>query len=452
MTLSTPQELAKLAALADEKNASSRKVKQLEDRIAKLTAVNGIDVGEEFDADLKSITDTESENICSAFAEGSFQYLFWKQQMEARSATGPQQRRWHPLLIKWCLNLEMISSAAYNNLRTSGMFILPSERTLRDYSNVVKSGEGYQMGVLRQLHDEARMGLDEIPAHRQFVGIVVVELYIKSDLVYDRYSSRVIGFVNLSTVDQQIAALEQSTFPTVATRVRTVMVTGILFRLNFPLANFSTAGITSISLFDILWTAVQHLKRCDFTVVFQTANGSSPNRRYFCMHRDPAAAFKIVYKAINPYSAMSGRAIYFFADPPHLMKTTQNCLANSGSHTFSHNMWNGMDITWKHLLQLQDALRHCSRQSGGLTIGHKLKTDFHLTSYSKMRVNLTVQILSHTTSEALKYYGIQGSAATQTLLRFMDRFFDMLNVRSKVKQYRRGRTTLRCMNRQMTVS
>ena len=164
------------------------------------------------------------------------------------------------------------------------MLILPSKRTLRDYSNVVKSGEGYQMGVLRQLYDEARMGLDKIPAHRKFVGIVVDEIYIKSDLVYDRYSSRVIGFVNLGTVDQQLAALEQSTFPTVATRVLTVMVRGIFFQLNFPLANFPTAGITSVSLFDILWTAVQHLERCDFTVVFQTADGSSPNRRYFHMH------------------------------------------------------------------------------------------------------------------------------------------------------------------------
>lgn len=155
-------------------------MRQLEDRIAKLTAVNGIDVGEELDADLASIMDTESEKVCSAFAEGSFQHLFWKQQMEARSATSPQQRRWHPLLIKWCLNLRMISSAAYHNLRTSGMLILPSERTLRDYSNVVKSGEGYQMGVLHQLYDEARMGLDEIPVHRQFVGIAVDEIYIKS--------------------------------------------------------------------------------------------------------------------------------------------------------------------------------------------------------------------------------------------------------------------------------
>ena len=128
------------------------------------------------------------------------------------------------------------------------------------------------------------MGLDKIPVHRQFVGIAVDEIYIKSDLVYDRHSSRVIGFFNLGAVDQQLAVLEQSSFPTAATRVLTVMVRGIFYRLNFPLANFPTAGITSVSLFDILWPAVEHLERCDFTVVFQTADGSSPNRRYFRMH------------------------------------------------------------------------------------------------------------------------------------------------------------------------
>ena len=33
-------------------------------------------------------------------------------------------------------------------------------------------------------------------------------------------------------------------------------------------------------------------------------------------------------------------------------------------------------------------------------------------------------------SEAMKFYHIPGSAATQTFMLFMDRFFDMLNVRS----------------------
>ena len=324
------------------------------------------------------------------------------------------------------------------------MLLLPSERTLRDYSNVVKSGDGFKMEVLEQLYNEARMGKDEIPGHRQFVGIAVDEIYIKSDLVYDRHSARVIEFVNLGAVDEQLAAFEQSSFPAIATRVLTVMVRGIFYRLNFPLANFPTAGVTSINLFGILWQAVELLERCDFTVVFETADGSSPNQSYFCMHRNPASASEVAHKAINPYSATGRKAIFFFVGPPHLMKTTRNCLANSGSHTLSRHLWNEMDISWKHLLQLQDALRHCAQQSGGLSIGYKLKREhFHLTSYSKMRVNLAVQILSRTTSEALRYYGIQGSAATQTLLLFMDRFFDMLNVRSKDESVRKRKDDLK---------
>ena len=120
---------------------------------------------------------------------------------------------------------------------------------------------------------------------------------------------------------------------------------------------------------------------------------------------------------------LGNQSLCFFADSPHLMKMTRNCLANFGSCTFSCIMWNGTDITWKHLLQLQDAPQHCSRQSGGLTIGLKLEREhFYLTSYYKMRVNLAVQILSHATSEALTYYRIQGSAATQILRRFLDRY------------------------------
>lgn len=127
----------------------------------------------------------------------------------------------------------------------------------------------------------------------------------------------------------------------------------------------------------------------------------------------------MAHKAINPYSATGGKAI-FFVDPPHLMKTTHNCLANSGRHTLSRHLWNKMDISWKYLLQLQNALRHFAQQSGGLSIGYKLKREHvHLTSYFKMRVNLAVQILIHTTSEALHYYGIESSAATQTSLIFI---------------------------------
>ncbi len=58
-----------------------------------------------------------------------------------------KQMRWHPMMIRWCLNLKLLSSSAYHSLRTSGFIKLPSERTLRDYTNYFKSKEGFQPEV-----------------------------------------------------------------------------------------------------------------------------------------------------------------------------------------------------------------------------------------------------------------------------------------------------------------
>ena len=77
--------------------------------------------------------------------------------MKALSCKDPSQHRWH-LLIKWCLNMKLISSAAYHNLQASGMLVLPSEQMLWDYSNVVKARKGFTLAVIQQLFDEARQG------------------------------------------------------------------------------------------------------------------------------------------------------------------------------------------------------------------------------------------------------------------------------------------------------
>ena len=113
-------------------------------------------------------------NATEAFTECSFQKLFWEEQKKAVSCKDPRQRRWSPLMIKWCLNLRMTSTGAYYNLRTSGMLVLPSERTLRDYSNVVKGGEGFNLAVIQQLFDEARSGHISISYHRRYAYIYSV--------------------------------------------------------------------------------------------------------------------------------------------------------------------------------------------------------------------------------------------------------------------------------------
>lgn len=88
-----------------------------------------------------------------------------------------------------------------------------------------------------------------------FVGIIFDELYIREDLVLDKHSSKVIGFVNLGAINRQLSALEvdrlQSPHP-VATCILTVMVRGIFSEINFLLANFPTAGIRPTILHEIM--------------------------------------------------------------------------------------------------------------------------------------------------------------------------------------------------------
>ena len=72
------------------------------------------------------------------------------------------------------------------------------------------------------------------------------------------------------------------------------------------------------------------LSRLSFRVLGTTCDGLSANRRLFKLH-DPTS--EIVYKVCNPYAA-DERSLYFFSDPPHLMKMVRNAWASD-----KRNLW-----------------------------------------------------------------------------------------------------------------
>ena len=67
-------------------------------------------------------------------------------------------------------------------------------------------------------------------------------------------------------------------------------------------------------------------------------DGATPNRKFFKMHGNGS---KLIYKTPNIYSDDPGGEIYFFADVPHLLKTTRNCWSNSFAHLWSRALWVG---------------------------------------------------------------------------------------------------------------
>ena len=65
-----------------------------------------------------------------------FMKLFWEEQQKYVQSSSKSSIRYHPMIIKYCLNLAAKSSSTYSNLRYdsksgSGILLLASLRTLR---------------------------------------------------------------------------------------------------------------------------------------------------------------------------------------------------------------------------------------------------------------------------------------------------------------------------------
>ena len=67
-----------------------------------------------------------------------FMKFFWEEQQKYLNASCKTSIRYHPVIIRYCLALQVKSAAAYNEIcydekTGTGFVVLPSQRRLRDY-------------------------------------------------------------------------------------------------------------------------------------------------------------------------------------------------------------------------------------------------------------------------------------------------------------------------------
>ena len=176
--------------------------------------------------------------------------------------------------------------------------------------------------------------------------LIMDEMHIREDLVYDKHTGiyvriskqpivynilslgGVVGFVNIGDnnhlVEYEKTVTEDEGKEEIAKSMMVIMVRGLFSKLKFPYAQFPCSSICGYHLYDIFWEAVERLERCGLRVVACTCDGLAANRTFFKLHGDE----RQMYKALNPYSE-DKRYIFFFSDPPHLMKTTRNCWSST---------------------------------------------------------------------------------------------------------------------------
>jgi hypothetical protein len=169
-----------------------------------------------------------------------------------------------------------------------------------------------------------------------------------------------------------------------------------------------------------------------------TADGASPNRKFFRLHQpDGVPKGTIIYKTKNIY-VDEERDIYFICDPPYLIKTTRNCWEKSHNNMSKRKMkYDRQDISWKHLVYLYERDVGVNRGAPGLRLLPKIKHDHvHLNSFLRMRGDLAAQVLSSSVANAFDFIGQQQMAGTQKFLSMMDKFFDCLNVKNCTEGHR----------------
>ena len=340
--LTTPQKKKRMTSLRARVTSAERKVNYLMKKIKDSTDAQGVTVDDCLHQDLSQIIEEHTPSIIEQFPEGSFKRLFWEQQREALRGNS-RQMRWHPTMIKWCLNIKLRSSAAYEAIRDSGFISLPSSRTLRDYTHHMKSGTGFLPEVTEQLFKEVKM--DTLKLHEKHVAVCFDKVRIKDNLVYDKHGLQLIGYIDIGDINNELLKFERSCSDDssetsgsplpVAKHMLVFMVRGLFIDLKFPYAQFATHSLTADMLFPLAWEAVQRLEAADFKVVAFVCDGASQNRKFFRMHSNSK---ETVYKTNNPYAG-EPRPIYFFSDAPHLIKTVRNCWANSFAHSNSRAMW-----------------------------------------------------------------------------------------------------------------
>ena len=160
------------------------KNKELEENLAKMRleiAKSGQKISETLENDLISLYSKEDSNSIPPFMK-----LFWDEQQKC-VRTSKAGRRYHLMIIKYCLNLAAKSTAAYSELRYgtgSGVLVLSSLRTLRDYRDYIKPTCGFNPYVIKDLKRKT----GDFSEQERYVTFLRNEMKIQEDLVWEKNS------------------------------------------------------------------------------------------------------------------------------------------------------------------------------------------------------------------------------------------------------------------------
>ena len=186
---------------------AKQQIRRLKVKIESLIEKEGILLEENDAADISTVFSEVSSTVDKSFPPNSPQRIFWDQQQAYNSLKYKRQMRWHPLVIRFALNLKYMSTSAYRAVCQSGIINLPSERTLSDYTHWTSAHSGVQLEFIE--HFKCMMEEDVSTPEQRRCALSMDEMKIKSGLVFSKRTGSLVGFVDLGSAERDLERLTQ---------------------------------------------------------------------------------------------------------------------------------------------------------------------------------------------------------------------------------------------------
>ena len=129
------------------------------------------------------------------------------------------------MIIRFCLSLASQSALAYDEIRYdeqsgTGILILPSRCRLRRYKNYIRPETDFNKNI-----NELKNKIKNFSDNKKFFVILMDEMKIQSNLVWDKHTEELIGYVDLRDSELKYATLEKT--DNIATHILAFLICSI---------------------------------------------------------------------------------------------------------------------------------------------------------------------------------------------------------------------------------
>ena len=309
--------------------------------------------------------------------------------------------------MRWSLKDKMFALSVFYHSRKAyrilgKLFTLPSKSTLTKLLKSTNIDTGFHESVFEALRNKVQsMSEDD----RQCV-LIFDEMSIKSGLSYERSHDQIEGLEDLGSIGKT---------KNMANSAIVFMIRGLSNKWKQCIGYFLSSGpISSKSLHVLVLQAIDKVSNIGLHIKGVICDQGSNNRSFLETH------CKVTMD--KPFFNHNGHKIFALYDPPHLLKNMRN---NLKKHGFVHD---------EHKIHWWDIVNFYNfDKAGPIRMAPKLTDDhFSLAMFTKMRVNLAAQVLSHSVAAGISTLQRLGhlhhdAVYTAKFVETMDQLFNSFN-------------------------